>query len=229
MGGGQRVVVVEHGALKLKVFLEEWHGLDFLGLLLVAGVGFGEGGDLLDEPEVGGLRDVLVAVDFLLFVAPVWERLRVRPHCDLGGVMDQLEEAGHGAEVLVLFAVFKLDFEEGVVVAVTLRFLNLNGGEFLVCGEPGGGDVVREEVGVGYDVAELDKVTILDGAVGILAFWDRSGREDNPVVVGVVERISGDLLACGMLVLCCFMKYHPVHEPWEEILPSSYLKGYLSG
>lgn len=114
-------------------------------------------------------------------------------------------------------------------MAVTLRFLNLNGGEFLVGGEPGGGDVVREEVGVGYDVAELDKVAILDGAVGILAFWDRSGREDNPVVVGVVERISGDLLACGMLVLCCFMKYHPVHEPWEEILPSSYLKGYLSG
>lgn len=209
--------MVEHGPLQLKVFFQKRHRFDLFGFALVPGVGFGEGGDLLDEPEVRGLGDVLVAVDFLLFVAPVWERLGVRPHCDLGRIVEEFEEAGHGAEVLVAFPVLELDLKEGVVVALAGRFFNLDSGEFLVCREPRGGDVVAEKVGVGYHMAELHDIAVLDGEVGY-GFGGVFG-EDDPVVVCVIEGVTGHLLAWTGLVVV--HEVSPGYVPWEEILPSS--------
>lgn len=87
------------------------------------------------------------------------------PHGDLGWVMDKLEQPGHSAEVLILFAALELDLKEGVIVAFALGFFDINSCEFLVGGEPRGGHVVGEQVGVGYDVTELDEVAVFDGEV----------------------------------------------------------------
>lgn len=50
--------------------------------------------------------------------------------------MKELEEAGHGAEVLVLLAVLNLDFEKSVIMAFALRLFDFNSSKFLVGGEP---------------------------------------------------------------------------------------------
>lgn len=93
----------------------------------------------------------------------------MRPHRDLGRVMDELEQPSHCAKVLALFSSLELDLKEGVVVALTLRFLDFDGREFLICGEPGGGHVVGEQISVGYDVAEFDEVAVLDREISLAA------------------------------------------------------------
>jgi hypothetical protein len=195
VGAGQCVVVVEHSALKLEVFSEERHRLDLFGLLLVAGVCLGEGGNFLDEPEVGWLCNILVPVDLLLLVAPIRERFGVRPHGDFGWVVKELEEAGHGAEVLVLLAVLNLDFEKSVIMAFTLRLFNFNSGKFLVGGEPRWGDIVREEICGGDNMAEFDDISVFNREVGALVLRNWYSGKNDPVVVCIIERISGYLLA----------------------------------
>lgn len=83
--------------------------------------------------------------------------------------MDELEQASHGAKVLALFPSIELDLKEGVVVAFTLRLFDFNGRKFLICGEPGGGHVVGEQVSVSYDMAEFYEVAVLDGEISVLA------------------------------------------------------------
>ncbi|KFY27218.1 hypothetical protein V493_03638, partial [Pseudogymnoascus sp. VKM F-4281 (FW-2241)] len=199
----QGVVVVEHGALDLEPLLEEGHRLDLAGLALETRAVGGDGGDLVDVPDVGGLGDVLVAVDFLLLVGPVGEGGGVGPHGDFAGVVDQLElggEAlefllelgGEALEFLVILAVLDADLEEGVVVATGVGVFDGDGGKFLVGGVVGRGDVVGEEDGVGDDVAELDERVVPHNVVGrVLSIC----RYDLPVVVGVVEGVSRHLLS----------------------------------
>src|SRR3569833_4333566 len=60
---GQLVVVPEHGPLQLEPLLQEGYVSDLLLGLGAARVIGREGGDVLDEPDVGARRDQLVAVD----------------------------------------------------------------------------------------------------------------------------------------------------------------------
>lgn len=136
------VVVVEHGALDLEPLLEEGHCLYLARLALEARAIGWDGRDLVDVPDVGGLGDVLVAVDFLLLVGPLGEGGGVGPHGDFGGVVDELELCGEGLEGLVGLAVLDADLEEGVVVAAGGGIVEGDGGEFLVGGVVRGGDVV---------------------------------------------------------------------------------------
>jgi hypothetical protein len=192
MAARQGVIVVEHSALDLEPLLQKRHRLHLSLLALEPRAVLWDGGYLVDEPDVGGLRDVLVAVDLLLLVCPVWERGGVGPHGDFGGVVDEFELCGEGFEFLVWLAVLDADLEEGVVVAGAVGVVEGNGGEFLVGWVVGGGDVVGEEDGVCDDVAELDEVVVAHDAVeGVLAV----GGEDLPVVVGVVEGVAGNLLS----------------------------------
>lgn len=119
----------------------------------------------------------------------------MRPHRDLGRVVNEFEQASHGAKVLVFFAALELDLEEGVVVAFALRFFDFNGREFLVGGEPGRGDIVGEQVSTGYNVAEFDEIAVFDGEISSAVISGWGSGKDNPVVVGVVVRVAGHLLA----------------------------------
>jgi hypothetical protein len=44
-------------------------------------------------------------------------------------------------------------------------------------------------------VTELDQIVILNLSANTLVFWEGLSRKDDPVVVGIVERVTGDLLA----------------------------------
>jgi hypothetical protein len=70
VAAGESVVVVEHGALELKVLLEERHVLDLARLLLCTLRILGESGNVLGVPDVACLESVLVAVDLGLLVSP---------------------------------------------------------------------------------------------------------------------------------------------------------------
>lgn len=80
VAAGQGVVVVEHGALKLKVFLQEGHRLDLFHLLVQTRAVGWNARNLLNKPDVAGLSDSLVTVDLSLLVSPVGKRSRVSPH-----------------------------------------------------------------------------------------------------------------------------------------------------
>lgn len=83
VGRGKGIIVMEHGSLKFKILFEEREMLDFLGLLVVAFIFGWDINDRLAKPDVTLLGNVLVAINFLLLVSPVWKRLRVGPHCYL--------------------------------------------------------------------------------------------------------------------------------------------------
>lgn len=134
VAAGQSVVVVEHGALQLKVLLQERYVLDLLDLLDETGAVGGNTGNLLDKPDVAGLLDVLVAVDLGLLESPVWQRSGVSPHGDLGRVVNELEVRRHALKVLASLCTLNPDLPEGFVETSALCVVGSNGGEFLVGG-----------------------------------------------------------------------------------------------
>ena len=69
MAACQGVVMEEHGSLQLKPLLEEGQGLDFTFFLDQSWAVLGNRRDFVDEPDVRALAEILVTVDFLLFVA----------------------------------------------------------------------------------------------------------------------------------------------------------------
>jgi len=69
----QGVVVVEHSTLELNPLSEEAEALDLLDLLDVTRILGGERRDVIDIPDIAGLLDVLVTVDFGLLVRPIRE------------------------------------------------------------------------------------------------------------------------------------------------------------
>lgn len=192
VAASQRVVVVEHGTLELKVLPEERHRLGLALLTHQTGAIIREAIDGLGEPQVAGLEDVLVAVDFGLLEAPIGERSGVCPHGNTGRDVDKLDQAGKGAELLGRLAVLDLELEQSIIVALTLGQIGSHSGEFLVGRVVWGSDIVGEKVAVSADVEELNDISITD-ALGIVG--NRLGRDDLPQVVGIVVRVTGHLLA----------------------------------
>lgn len=75
---GQSVVVVEHGALKFDVLAKEGQVLDLLHFLLVALILFRKRRDVIDEPDIAALLDILVSVNLCLLVRPLGKRRGMR-------------------------------------------------------------------------------------------------------------------------------------------------------
>lgn len=186
------VVVVEHCTLQLKPLLEEGHCLDLLLGLLATGISSIQRRNVLNQPNVGAWSNLLVSIDFLLFVAPLRQRLGVSPHSNLARVVNELEVAGNGFKVLVSLAVVNADLEESIILAGAVSILVGDGGELLVRGIGRRCNIVRKQDGVRGNVLESNQVVILDIYARLLVI---TSGDDLPVVVGVVERISGNLLA----------------------------------
>lgn len=113
------------------------------------------------------------------------------PHGYLAGIVDKLEMTGNRLEVLVVLSVLDSDLEEGVIGTLAVGVLGGDSGELLVGGIIGGGDIVREEEGVGDHVPQAHEIVVLDVATSLLVVGD---GKDLPIVVGVIVRITGNLL-----------------------------------
>lgn len=158
----QRIVVIEHGALKLNVLPQKRQGLGFAHLLLVALAVRRKGWDIVNIPDVAGLLDVLVAVNFGLFVGPVRERAGMGPHCDFGGHMDQLKVSGHCLEILARFTAFNLNFEKSVIVSSSIALLKTNGSKFLVSRIIWRSDVMGHQDSVSNQMPQTNNIANLD-------------------------------------------------------------------
>jgi hypothetical protein len=192
VAAGKLAVVVEHSALKLEPLLKEWNRLDLALRLLATRAVDGDRRNVFSDPNVGAGCNLLVTVDLLLLVAPLGQRLGVSPHGDLAWVVDELEVTGDRLEVLVLLAVLKTNLEKGVLLTLTKGLLGCDSSELLVGRVVRRGNIVREEDLVGANVAKTDQVVVLDDATKLLIVV---GGPDLPVVVGVVVRVTGNLLA----------------------------------
>jgi hypothetical protein len=193
VAAGESVVVVEHGALKLKVFLEERHMLDLARLLLCTLRIFRKGWNVLGVPDVACLEGVLVSVDLGLLVSPFRQRSGVSPHGDLGRNVYELEVDRHGFEVHAGLCAIHSDLEQGIVEALAISIIVTNSGELLVGGVVRGGNIVGEEPSIGNKMAKTDDIADVDSVTNLLR--NSTGARDNlPEVVGVVVRVSSNLL-----------------------------------
>lgn len=113
------------------------------------------------------------------------------PHGNFAGVMYELEVAGNTLELLILLAAFDTDLEQSVLEPIPICFRQGDCREFLVGGEVWGRNVVRQEDGVSDRVAEPDEIMVLNWLPQVLIVLQ---RKDLPVVVGVIVRVSSDLL-----------------------------------
>jgi hypothetical protein len=152
--------------------------------------------DLIDDPEGRLVLEVLVPVNFLLLVRPVGkERILMGPHRDPRINMHELEMTALSHPLLPLVRIINLNLEPRIRELVLVD--TVPGGELGVGRQGRAGDVVCEESGVGEDVTEGDDIVLTDNAT-TTGFGDLLGRLDNPVVIGVVEGVGRDLLACGL-------------------------------
>lgn len=117
------------------------------------------------------------------------------PHGDLGRVVNELELAGHGLEVVAYANTFDLELEESVVDTLD-GGVTVDGGELLVGGVVWRSNIVRQEHGVGIGVEETNDIAALNIKGGLL-LGQVGSREDDPLVIGVVVRVSGNLLSLG--------------------------------
>jgi hypothetical protein len=193
VAAGEGIVVVEHGTLELKVLLEERYVLDLARLLLCTFRILGESRNVLGIPDVACLEGVLVSVDLSLLVSPFRQRSGVSPHGDLCGDVDEFEVDRHGLEVHAGLCAIHSDFKEGVVETLAIGIIVTNSGKLLVGRVVGRGNVVGEEPSVGHEMAKTNDITDVN-AVADLLRDGTSARDDLPEVVGVVVRVSSNLL-----------------------------------
>jgi hypothetical protein len=196
VAAGESIVVVEHGTLKLKVLLEERHRLDLAGLFLCALRILGKSGNVLGVPDVACLKGVLVSVDLGLLVSPFRQRSGVSPHGDLCGNVNELELDRHGLEVHARLCAIHSDLEESVVEALAVGIIVTDSGELLVGGVVRGSNIMGEEPSVGHEMAETNDITDVDAMASLFRDGTSSG-DDLPEVVGVVVRVTSDLLTLG--------------------------------
>ena len=98
---------------------------------------------------------------------------------------------------LSLMSVIHLDREQGIVTSC--RIVCGPGSEFLISRHQGRRDVVGHQVRVRVDMQELDDIVLTDNSTST-GFWDFLGRDDLPVVVGIIMRVCSDLLACARVL-----------------------------
>ena len=91
MATSQCVVMEEHSSLKLEPFLEERNMLHLpLGPDQALAVRR-NGWHFVNIPDVRRLLEVLIAVDLLLLISPIWERRGMSPHGDFAWIVHELE------------------------------------------------------------------------------------------------------------------------------------------
>lgn len=152
----------------------------------------------------------------------------MRPHDNLSIDMRQLEQATLRHPLLADMSPINLNAE--VRVLLFGQIFPIPSRKFRVGRESGTGDIVRHESRVGIDVSETDDVLVANDAAPS-AVGEFDGGLDDPVVVGVVERVSSHLLTCQIeqdLGKEGAEEMRKGNAPALLILPSSYFRGYRS-
>lgn len=191
MAASQLVVVVEHGSLQLEPLFNEGHVLDLALFLDSAHIIFRKRSDILSDPNVGAGSNLLVSVDFLLLVAPIGKRLGVSPHSNLAGEVNKLEVAGDRLEVLLILAMINANLKQRIVLTSAKSILLRSSGEFLVGRIVRRSNIVGQEDGISDHMLKANQVIVQYRAASLLVV---AGGENLPVVVGIVEGITSDLL-----------------------------------
>lgn len=191
MAAGEFAVVIEHGTLELEPLLEEGQLLDLALRLVTASVIDRQRGNVLNNPHVGTGRDLLVAVDLLLLVAPIRKCFGMSPHGNLAGVVNELEVARDRLENLVLLAMLDSNLKQAIILALANSIFNRDASKLLVGGVVRRCHVVGEENLVSTNVSEAHQVVVFDFAARLLVVVH---GKNLPVVVGVIVRVTGDLL-----------------------------------
>ena len=111
MTASQLAIMIKHGPLKLPPLAQEGHRLDLAFRLLASSVVFWQRGNILGHPDVGAGGDLLVAIDFLLLVAPVRQGFTMRPHGDLAGLVNEFEVGRDSPENRLLLAMLNANLE----------------------------------------------------------------------------------------------------------------------
>ena len=133
-----------------------------------------------------------MTIDLLLIVSPIGKLLSGQHHVDSTHRMLQLEVVSLGGQDLTLVTINQVQMEQGLVVA--LHLVLGQGGEFLMSGVTGGSDIVGQQERVSLSVEELDNIVMADNP-STASLRESLGRNDNPVVVLILVRVTGDLLA----------------------------------
>jgi hypothetical protein len=149
--------------------------------------------DVVDKPDVRFVQLRLVSIDLLLPVSPIGQLADVGPERYLGRHVNEPKMSGLASERLSFMCIVHLNLEQGIVVSGGI--VDGPGGEFLVGRHERRSDIVRQQVGLRVDVEKLDDIVMTDDTASS-AVGDLPGRNDLPVVVGIVVRVTGDLLTC---------------------------------
>lgn len=108
--------------------------------------------------------------------------------------MNQFELPALTLEWLAFVCVFHQDLEKGIVVSVGGFFIPWPSGELLVGRHEGGSHIMGQEGRVSADVYQLDDIFLSDHSTPA-SLRQLFSRQDLPVIVGIVVRVTGDLLS----------------------------------
>jgi len=113
-------------------------------------------------------------------------------HVDSGHRMLQLEVVSLGGQDLTLVAINQAQMEQGLVVA--LHLVLGQGGELLMSSVARGSDIMGHQERVSLNMEELDDIVMSDDPP-TASLRESLGRNDHPVIVLILMRVTGDLLA----------------------------------
>ena len=147
--------------------------------------------DVINEPVSRLVLLILVTVYFLLVVCPVGECFRVGPEQDLCWNVRKPEMSRQRFPSGSIVRVIQLKLEQGVVSPVVVVWAD--GRKLLVGRHERRSDIVRDEQGVSDDMFELNDIVVSDNPSST-SLWDLFGRDNLPVVVGIVVWVACDLL-----------------------------------
>lgn len=114
------------------------------------------------------------------------------PEADLGRYVNQTEVSRLALPWVALVGFQNIDSEQGIGISAVL-LIGIPGGELLVGGHKGRGNVVGKQVALGLGVEELDGILVANDAA-TTSSWQGLCRDDLPEVVGVVVGVTSDLL-----------------------------------
>lgn len=193
--GCQSGIVLKHQDLKLGELLEEIDVLDGLVFDVHRAISEIVTGsilqDLIDIPNIRLVQVVLVAIYFLLTKRPVRKLAFVGPQGDSSRHMDQSEMSTLASERFALVRFLHLDLEHGIIA--TILGIGWDRGKLLIRWHKRRGDVVRKQQRLCHDVLQLNDV-ILPDDTSTSRRRNLLGRQDLPVIVRIVVRVTRNLL-----------------------------------
>ncbi len=147
--------------------------------------------DGIHKPNRRSLLDVFIPINLLLTKCPIGKRLGMRPQRNSCGYVNETNMARLRLPGLGIHAINNTDFEKSFVI--TAMLILRNGCELLVSWHQRRRNVMCQKMGLGIDVEKLYNVVVTNNA-SVARFWQGLSWNDLPMIIGVIMRITSDLL-----------------------------------